>query len=348
MNQSFDEAGLQFAWDATSISLAETCLRKYQYKMIDGWTPHGLSVHLRFGQHYATALEHYYKRAALGEDPEQVLIDIVHEVLLNTWDRDTCPDCNGQGQVSVSAEEAAKRIGGITAASVDHATVDCYTCEATGKLETGKPWDSGDNLKTRENLVRTVIWYIDHFGESDPAPVHILSDGTPAVEHTFTIPVDDELIFSGHIDRLVDYQAHPYVMDQKTTKTTITPHYFSQFKPNTQMSMYTFAGQIVYNVPIKGIIIDAAQIAVGFTRFARDITYRTHEELTEWYDSAMYHIEAAREATRNNYFPMRPASCGNYGGCEFRGICSKSPEFRKQFLESNFEKGERWDPLKVR
>jgi hypothetical protein len=304
---SFADDGVQFAWDSTSISLAQTCLRKYQYKMLEGWQSASLSVHLRFGQHYASALEHFYKRTALGEDFEDALRGIVEEVLEATWDRQVDDEGN----------------------------------------ETGAPWDSLHNLKTRENLVRTIIWYIDHF-EEDPAPVVILSDGAPAVEHSFALPVDNGLIFSGHIDRLVTYQSHVFVMDQKTTTSTLSPYYFDQFKPNVQMSMYSFAGKIIYGSPIKGIIIDAAQIAVGFSKFARDMTFRTEEELTEWYDSSMYWIEQARHATREKYFPMNPASCGNYGGCEFRKICSKSPEFRKPFLEGNFEKGERWDPLKVR
>jgi hypothetical protein len=345
---SFDPSGVQFAWDSTSISLAQTCLRKYQYKMLEGWQSASLSVHLRFGQHYASALEHFYKRTALGEDFEDALRGIVEEVLEATWDRPKCEVCNGAGKLPLTAEEAAKRIGGVTAASVDSAYEDCTACECTGfALTGGAPWDSLHNLKTRENLVRTIIWYIDHF-EEDPAPVVILSDGAPAVEHSFALPVDDGLIFSGHIDRLVTYQSHVFVMDQKTTTSTLSPYYFDQFKPNVQMSMYSFAGKIIYGSPIKGIIIDAAQIAVGFSKFARDMTFRTEEELTEWYDSSMYWIEQARHATRENYFPMNPASCGNYGGCEFRKICSKSPEFRKPFLEGNFEKGERWDPLKVR
>jgi hypothetical protein len=305
---SFGADGVQFAWDSTSISLAQTCLRKYQYKMLEGWQSASLSVHLRFGQHYASALEHFYKRTALGEDFEDALRAIVEEVLEATWDRTTDEDGNETG---------------------------------------GAPWDSLHNLKTRENLVRTIVWYIDHF-EEDPAPVVILSDGKPAVEHSFALPVDNGLIFSGHIDRLVNYQSHVFVMDQKTTTSTLSPYYFDQFKPNVQMSMYSFAGKIIYGSPIKGIIIDAAQIAVGFSKFARDMTFRTEEELTEWYDSSMYWIEQAQRATRENYFPMNPASCGNYGGCEFRKICSKTPEFRKPFLEGNFEKGERWDPLKVR
>ena len=334
MNQSFTPDGLQFAWDSTSITLAETCLRKYQYKMIEGWQSQGLSVHLRFGQHYATALEHYYKRLALGEGAEDALIGIVEEAMVDTWDYPTCEKCLGSGSMDPGDNSPAM--------------VECVACGGTGHaLEGGQPWDSLHNLKNRENLIRSIIWYIDHF-EQDPAPIVMLSDGAPAVEYTFRMPVDNDLIFSGHLDRLVTYADNPFVMDQKTTTQTLSAYYFEQFKPNTQMSMYSMAGNALLGSPVKGVIIDAAQVAVGFTKFGRDFTYRTTQEIEEWYDTAMYHIEAAREATKENYFPMRPASCGNYGGCEFRRICSKSPEFRQQFLESNFEKGERWDPLKVR
>ena len=49
--------GLQFAWDATSLSLAQTCLRKYYYTMIRGVQPRNKSVHLIFGGIYASSLE---------------------------------------------------------------------------------------------------------------------------------------------------------------------------------------------------------------------------------------------------------------------------------------------------
>ena len=53
--KAFDKDGIQFGWDSTSIKLAEECLYKYKLKLIEGWQPETLSVHLRFGQHYATA-----------------------------------------------------------------------------------------------------------------------------------------------------------------------------------------------------------------------------------------------------------------------------------------------------
>ena len=304
MSKSFDDQGVQFAWDATSIGYAQTCLRYYKYKMIDGYSPRGRSVHLRFGGHYATALEHYYKHLALGVDEEEALILVVHEALTDTWDR-------------------------------------------TEEDPVGKPWDSMDTNKTRETLIRTIVWYVEHF-RKEPTPVIHLANGKPAVEYSFTLPVDNGLVFSGHIDRLVTYHGDIYVMDQKTTGGTVGPYFFDQFSPNTQMSMYSFAGRAIYGAPVMGVIIDAAQVAVNFSRFERGFTGRTEAQLEEWYETAMYHIEKAQTAVREDYFPMNPSACGNYGGCPFRKICNKPERLRNNFLEADFDKLPPWDPLERR
>jgi hypothetical protein len=311
MNGSFNSEGVQVVWDSTSIGLAKTCLQKYKYKLIDGWSNPSLSVHLRFGAHYATALEHYYKHVALGMAEEDAVIEVVQEALQDTWDYELDEEGN-----------------------IKHDEND---------VPVGAPWNSMHNIKTRETLIRSIVWYFDHFA-ADPAPVVMLSDGKPAVEYSFAIPVDNGITFTGHLDRLVTYADNPYVMDQKTSGSTIGPSFFDQFNPNVQMSMYTFAGKVSLGVPVKGVIIDAAQIAVGFTRFERNFTMRTEDQLEEWYDNAMYAIETAQRATREGFFPMNEASCGNYGGCEFRHICSKSPQVRAQFLHSNFVQNDPWDP----
>lgn len=306
----FDTSGAQFAWDSTSLKLVETCLYKYKLKMLDGYQPDRKSVHLLFGGWYASALENFHKAIADGVAYEEAVIDIVHETLLSTW--------------SHELDEEGSPIEG-----------------------TGTPWTSDHNAKTRENLIRTIIWYLDQF-KDDPCETVRLTDGSAAVEYTFKLPVDNDIIFSGHLDRLVDYGKHLYVQDQKTTASTITPRYFEGYSPDTQMSMYTFAGKAIFNLPVKGVMIDAAQIAVGFTRFERGFTFRDDSQLTEWYDLAMHNVERARKATLENYFPQNPSSCGNFGGCEFRHICSKSPVVRSQFLAADFTKGEIWNPLRSR
>lgn len=296
---AFDEAGLQFAWNSTSIKAASTCLMYYKLTVLDGWTSKFMSAHLRFGAAYATALEHYYKHLAEGADEEEALERVVLEALVETWDR-----------------------------------------------EKNEPWESFHSAKTRANLIRTIVWYFENFRD-DPMPVVQLPQG-PAVELTFQLPVDDGLVFTGHIDRLVEYSGHKYVMDQKTTSSTISAYYWEQFKPHTQFAMYTFAGQAIYDVPVKGVLIDAAQIAVGFTKFERSAVMFSQPELHEWYDNSMYYIETARHATKEQHFPLNPQSCGNYGGCPFRSVCSRSPEVRPNFLAGDFEKGERLGPLTIR
>jgi len=335
MPDPFDESGAQYAWDSTSIKLAETCLRKYQYKMIDRWQPARKSVHLLFGGWYATALEDFHKAIAAGVDYEAAVCDVVHEALIATWHHDVCLVCNGQGEIQIDAGDSVE--------------IDvCRNCDGQGVLRgTGSAWESDHNTKTRENLIRTIVWYLDQF-KDDPCATVILSDGSAAVEHSFKLPVDDDIILCGHLDRLVDYSGKLYVQDQKTTGSTISSRFFEGFNPDTQMSLYTFAGKAIFNLPVKGVMIDGAQIAVGFTRFERGFTFRDDGQLAEWYDNAMHTIALGRLAVQENYFPMNPSSCSNYGGCEFRFICARSPSVRPNFLAGEFTQGVQWNPMKER
>ena len=137
-------------------------------------------------------------------------------------------------------------------------------------------------------------------------------------------------------------------MYQKTTGSTITPRYFKQFKPGVQMPLYSFAGKAIYKTPVKGVIIDAAQIAVGFTRFERGFVSYSDIELDEWYENMMFHIQAIQTMTLRDFFPMNPTSCNKFAGCEFRDVCSVPKDLRVNFLKADFEQKPVWNPLEVR
>jgi hypothetical protein len=300
---AFDEHNVQFAWDQTSIKLAEECFYKYKLIMLEGWRSRGGNTHLIFGGVYASALEHFHKFRAEGVDFDEALIRVVREALDATWIR--------------------------------------------GEEDSG-PWISDHNSKTRENLIRTIVWYFEHFRD-DPCQTVILSNGEAAVEHSFQLPVDDGIIFTGHLDRLVDYSKNIYIQDQKTTATTITPRYFLSYNPDSQIAgMYPFAGRAIFKLPVKGVMVDAAQIAVGFSRFERGFIFTDNLSLDEWYDDTMDLIRRVRKATQENHFPRNRSSCNKYAGCQFRNVCAHSPAVRDQFLQADFEKGQRWDPLEAR
>jgi CRISPR/Cas system-associated exonuclease Cas4 (RecB family) len=308
--KSFED-GVQIAWDATSIELYQTCPRKYYYTMIRGVQPKRKSVHLIFGGIYASALEHFYKHRAKGDDIQTALRKVVHEAMIESWDH--------------HLDEDGERVP-----------------------ETGNAVVFEDAKKTRPNLIRTLVWYIEQFAieSEDGMMTYHLQNGAPAVELSFTLDVEDFLL-CGHLDRVVSMGDSLYVMDQKTTGGTIGTYYFDTFSPNTQMSLYSWAGQAILHSPVTGVIIDAAQIAVNWTRFERGITTRSKSQLEEWFQSAKHHIHAAQHSSRTDFWPMNTASCGNYGGCPFRSLCSRSPQVRENYLKSDYIT-HNWDPIKRR
>lgn len=210
-------------------------------------------------------------------------------------------------------------------------------------------WDSGDNNKNRWTLIRSIIWYLDEFA-TDPLKTVRLADGRPAVELSFRwdtgrpIEAGQNYLLSGHIDRLVEFEGTMFVSDRKTTASTLGPYYFARFDLDNQMSTYIYSSKIIWDVPIKGAIIDAAQIAVGFTRFARGLTFRTPTQLDEWMDDLSYWLSQAKTFAKAAYWPMNDRSCML---CAFKHVCSKSPDARQIFLESDFYRKE-WNPLEVR
>lgn len=307
---------VQYAWDSTSLSLLKTCPRLYQYTMIEGWASRDESIHLRFGIEYHHALETYDRLMVNGTDPEAALRLVVRDLHART--SDWRPD---------SASKAGR-------------------------------------YKNPASLLGLVVDYVDRF-RNDPTPTYIKADGSPAVELSFRFELEfgpgtsgpsgtyaQPYLLCGHLDRVVTMADSLMIMDRKTTTTTLGPYYFAQYEPNNQMTLYTLAGRIVLDAPIRGVIIDAAQIKLEQPNdFQRSFTYRTDDQLTEWLGDLRSLLTVAEAYATTGHWPMNDTACDKFGGCRFRGICSKSPSVRDRFLAADFTKlpeDERWNPLKSR
>lgn len=210
-----------------------------------------------------------------------------------------------------------------------------------------EPWQSDHDKKNMESLVRSIVWYFDQYRYDNFTQV-VLADGTPAVELSFQFSIGNigeyEILYCGHIDRMVEFLDKKYFLDRKSTAYALDQKYFASFSPDVQMSGYTFASRVAFQIDAVGGIIDAAQVGVGFTRFARQPLHRTNEQLEEWLVSTRIAIAQAIANAEANFFPMNETSCDKYGGCAFRDVCKRSPSVRKNFLEADFEV-QRWNPL---
>lgn len=202
---------------------------------------------------------------------------------------------------------------------------------------------SSDSYKNRETLIRTMVWYCEHF-KNDALTTVILANGKPAIELSFRFELDSSTMLCGHIDKLINMNGQIWVSDLKTSKSALNDRYFKQFSPSIQMPLYTIAGQVVYNTEARGVIIDGAQILVGGTRFQRAPIPYNKQWLEEWVVNIKHYIELANRYADANYWPMNHTACHKFNGCDFRGVCSRAPEVREIFLAADFEI-RRWDPL---
>lgn len=319
---------VQFAVDSTTLGLMKSCPRLYELTILEGWQAKAESIHLRFGIEYHQALQEYDVSRANGVEHDDAIFDIMAALVGRTWD---------------------------------------WVVDRESKA--GK-------YKNRDTILSLVLDYLDHFSD-DPAETYIKADGTPAVELSFRFELpfgpygsyipdpetkdailldggtpNQPYLLCGHLDRVVRFNDQLLVMDRKTTTTTLGSYYFDQYEPDNQMSLYTLAGKIVLDAPIRGVVIDGAQVMLSEpNRFVRGFTYRTPDQTQEWLRDLELLLSTFETYARLNYYPMNDKFCSMFGGCKFRGICSKDPAVRERFLKTDFIKlpeDERWNPLKPR
>ena len=154
----------------------------------------------------------------------------------------------------------------------------------------------------------------------------------------------ERVLLCGHLDRVVDFSGDNYIMDHKTSTSALDERFFAKFSPDNQFSGYIYAGQVIYAMPFKGMIVSGAQIGATFARFQRGIVMRHQSSLSEWYESLGIYFRQAEAYATANFWPMNEKSCGNYGGCPFASVCAKPPETRELWLRAGFSRRV-WDPL---
>jgi len=304
-NPAFSRAlPIQLALDSTTLGAMKKCPRLFELAHVRGWGSRRRSIDLEFGILLHSAREGYYRRRANEEDHNAALAGALNFALSASWDFE-----------------------------LDRPLA--IFCE--------------DNYKNRFTLARTLVWYLDQW-ENDPLETVILAGGAPAVEVSFRFPLgirtaqDEEYLLCGHMDRLVRFNDRLWVSDLKSTRHSLDSTYFAQYTPDNQMSTYSVAGKVVLNEPTAGIILDAAQVGVGFSRFARGLIYRTTAQLEEWLRGVEVLLHQYEEYARAQFWPQNEKSCW---GCSFRPICARSPQVRENWLKSDFVERQ-WNPLEVR
>jgi hypothetical protein len=267
------------------------------------------------------------------------------------------------GTLFHSATELYER---LRSTGLDHqkALIDVvrWTILNTWDNETNRPWLSDEPTKTRETLIRTLIWYLD-FYKDDRIETITLPNGKPAVEVSFRFPLSgdehdtsfrtettgEEFILCGHLDKIGSFNGGHWILDTKTTKYELDDYYFRQYTPDNQMNLYDIAGAVIFNQEIEGVIVNAIQILVNGSRFKRRYINRSPEQREEWLRDLNIWLHQAEIYAVANHWPQNEKGCGyGKGRCQFWGICSTDPSARQELLDGLFVKRPAWNPLETR
>ena len=278
----------QLQVNSSSLGPFKVCPRKYEYEVLRGLTSGDtLSVHLTFGTLVHEGLERYEKLRQNGGEHEEALRAVVAEALEKTWN---------------------------------------------SKL--GRAWISGHADKNRLSLIRSLVWYLDKWNEDgENYETLVLKDGSPAVELKFEFdsgwrsPVTGERVsFYGSLDRIVLVKSleKKYILDTKTTGYGVKYQGFAEkFTPDNQFSLYALAGRVAFGEEVEGVVLDGVEVKASVTNFARTIVGRTERQLQEWLRDSHWWLTQMHRCAEEGYWPQNDKSCGMYGGCEWRGICSE-------------------------
>ena len=278
----------------------------------------------------------YYYSIVMGRQPQAESVHLTFGILMHR----AIEDYHKARAVGTLHEDALR--------SVVH-----WVMKATWDRTHNRPWASGDKYKNRNTLIRTIVWYLDKHAE-DVLQTVILQGGKPAVELPFemdsgyTAFTGEQFILCGKLDRIVTYKSNYFVADIKTTQNTIGDYFFKKFNPDNQMSMYSLAGLLAFNIPVEGVIIDGCQVATDFSRFERAFIERSDFQLHEWQQNLGYWLINLNQCAERNVWPMNDSACTMYGGCPFRAVCAQAnPTAAMRVLEGSY-RSRTWDPLRNR
>lgn len=153
----------------------------------------------------------------------------------------------------------------------------------------------------------------------------------------------EPLEYGGIYDMLVDFDGQLFVVDHKTT-SMMGAGYFNQFKPNNQMTGYIWAAGALSGKKVSGALINAiGMFKVGKTRFDRQITSRSDEEIAEWKMNVYTECCNIQHHKRTGIWPMRTGACTLYGLCEYHSVHSLGHQRERiKRLETDYVK-EPWD-----
>jgi hypothetical protein len=283
----------------------------YYLEKVEGWREDPPPASMKWGTIYHEALQTYDEWRLCGAHPD----DALEAALMYAW------------------RQAQEPVPGWTLDEM---------AEYSGR--------KSDQNRTLESMMRAICWYRQEgYGtDADSLETLTLPDGTWAHELEFLLPLDlyspygEQYMLGGYIDKAVRRkdQDEVLILDRKSTASSLGPFFKSRYDLDVQVDTYALAGKVCFDLPVKGVMIEATQIGKTFARFDRFHSGRTLSQLDEWLEDAHFWIKQAERCAEKGHWPINRATTGLYGGSVFYDALSYAPHAREGILRQQFAKEE--------
>lgn len=204
--------------------------------------------------------------------------------------------------------------------------------------------------KSFERVVDAFALYFSQFplGEEPLTPM-MLSNGKPAIEYTFAIPLEelthpdsgDPLVYVGRFDQIAEYRNSRLIHDDKTA-SQLGATWSEKWHLRGQFLGYKWACD-QGGLPTNGYAVRGICFYKHYTQITPLITgFFTQSMIDNWYQSMLITVRQFIEQYRTGFYIRAfNDTCTAYSGCQFAPVCkSADPSAWLEQYEHHV-----WDPL---
>lgn len=304
----------------SSLDIIQTCPRKAQYLLREGYIGRAESPALTFGTAIHKALEIFY-----AYSPKE------RELPTNF------------------AKHAELIPAGITPPE-KHFIYDALTefCNKAAPLTMLPDSD--------KRSIANGVWILTHYFKSyinDEYEVY-RDDQGPVTERPFTLPISTSnpggilIELHGQIDVVLRNTKTGTILpaDHKTS-SIVGPDFYNRLKPNHQYTGYLLGAREVLGLDTDSFLVNCIQVKPKPVtsrgqppHFPRQVTKRTAEDFQEFYDVLAEAVTNYMQWDATGIWPLGPVNaCTHYGGCQFLDVCAAPKSLRENMLNVKFMKG---------
>lgn len=208
-----------------------------------------------------------------------------------------------------------------------------------------------NSYKSFENVSAALFSYFNQYDpSSDYIQPYIKSNGEPAVEFTFSIPLpilhpdtNEPIIYAGRCDMIGVFNRGPTCIVDEKTSYSFSPDWAKQFNMRGQFLGYLWAAQS-FGIPASMCVVRGVAIQQRSIKHLEAILTFPQWQIDRWQQEMLRKVQYLKDCWVNKDFPLNYGdACSSYGGCPMMDLCgSENPHIWYDSYEVR-----KWSPLNV-